>query len=97
MAQRPSVRWNQRNERWMAWVRFPDGSRRKVERADKADAQHDLDALLAMRAQALAPLWVDRTTTERLEEGLHRDGLTGSRRARSTARGTVIRMNPGRT
>jgi len=29
----------------MAWVRFPDGSRRKVERLDKADAQRDLDEL----------------------------------------------------
>lgn len=55
MAQRPSVRWNARNERWMAWVRFPDGSRRKVERADKTDAQQDLDELLALRAQALDP------------------------------------------
>ena len=55
MAQRPSVRWNERNERWMAWVRFPAGSRRKVERTDKAEAQHDLDELLALRAQALDP------------------------------------------
>ena len=55
MAQRPSVRWNERNERWMAWVRFPDGSRRKVERTDRAEAQHDLDELLALRAQALDP------------------------------------------
>src|SRR5439155_1132657 len=39
----------------MAWVRFPDGSRRKVERAQKADAQRDLDELLALRAQSLAP------------------------------------------
>jgi integrase len=39
----------------MAWVRFPDGSRRKVERVDKADAQQDLDELLALRAQALDP------------------------------------------
>ncbi|MBO0728156.1 MAG: site-specific integrase [Acidimicrobiaceae bacterium] len=34
----------------MAWVRFPDGSRRKVERVDKADAQADLNELLALRA-----------------------------------------------
>ncbi|MGH8998988.1 MAG: hypothetical protein ACRDY7_06300, partial [Acidimicrobiia bacterium] len=39
----------------MAWVRFPDGSRRKVERVDKATAQRDLDELLAVRAQALEP------------------------------------------
>ncbi len=55
MAQRPSVRWNERSGRWMAWVRFPDGSRRKVERVDKAEAQRDLDELLARRAQALGP------------------------------------------
>ncbi len=39
----------------MAWLRFPDGSRRKVERVDKADAQADLDELLALRAQEEAP------------------------------------------
>jgi hypothetical protein len=35
----------------MAWVRFPDGSRRKVERIEKADAERDLQKLLAERAQ----------------------------------------------
>ena len=55
MAQQPTVRWNEKNARWMAWVRFPDGSRRKVERADKAAAQRDLDELLALRAQSLDP------------------------------------------
>src|SRR5947199_5593325 len=50
MGQRPTVRWNERAERWMAWVRFPDGSRRKVERVGKKDAQADLNALLAARA-----------------------------------------------
>jgi len=39
----------------MAWVRFPDGSRRKVERAEKAAAQADLDDLLTLRAQASLP------------------------------------------
>lgn len=55
MAQQPTVRWNEKNARWMAWVRFPDGSRRKVERIEKAEAQRDLDELLALRAQALDP------------------------------------------
>jgi hypothetical protein len=36
----------------MAWVRFPDGSRRKVERVAKADAERDLSELLAARSQA---------------------------------------------
>jgi hypothetical protein len=36
----------------MAWVRFPDGSRRKVERVTKADAQHDVDEL------AICDLWL---------------------------------------
>jgi integrase len=53
MAARPTVRWNEKAGRWMAWVRFPDGSRRKVERVDKAAAQRDLDDLLGLRAQAL--------------------------------------------
>jgi integrase len=55
MGQRPTVRWNEGAGRWMAWVRFPDGTRRKVERVDKSDAQHDLDELLALRAQSLDP------------------------------------------
>jgi integrase len=55
VAQKPTVRWNEAAGRWMAWVRFPDGSRRKVERVHKADAQRDLDDLLASRAQALDP------------------------------------------
>ncbi len=55
MAQRPTVRWNEGAQRWMAWVRFPDGSRRKVERVTKADAQRDLDELVALRAQSLDP------------------------------------------
>ena len=55
MAKKPTVRWNEQKQRWMAWVRFRDGSRRKVERVDKADAQRDLDALITLRAQELAP------------------------------------------
>jgi integrase len=55
VAQRPSVRWNEGKQRWMAWVRFPDGSRRKVERIDKADAERDLAELLGQRAQEAAP------------------------------------------
>jgi len=37
----------------MAWLRFPDGSRRKVERVDKPDAEADLKDLLAERAGQL--------------------------------------------
>ena len=55
MAQRPTVRWNEQKQRWMAWVRFPDGSRRKVERVQKADAQAALDELITLRAQAATP------------------------------------------
>lgn len=51
----PSVRWNESAQRWMAWVRFPDGSRRKVERVRRADAERDLDALLALRAENKTP------------------------------------------
>ncbi|MFZ0667418.1 MAG: hypothetical protein WAM97_16815 [Acidimicrobiales bacterium] len=126
MTRTVSVRWNEKAQKWMAWVTFPDGSRRKVERVDKRDAEADLNALLAMRAggqevpkrqrmatfrdltdewieagcpsstpgtstrhakekspntiananllvgchvtPAIGALWVDRTTTERLEE-----------------------------
>lgn len=35
--------------------RFPDGSRRKVERVEKADAQRDLDELVGLRAQSEDP------------------------------------------
>ena len=55
MARRPTVRWNETAQRWMAWVRFPDGSRRKVERVEKAAAQKDLNELLALRAPSLDP------------------------------------------
>ena len=55
MASKPTVRWNESAGRWMAWVRFPDGARRKVERVDKKAAQEDLDELLSLRAQALEP------------------------------------------
>lgn len=56
MARAVSVRWNESAQRWMAWVRFPDGSRRKVERVEKRDAEADLNALLAQRAATGAPL-----------------------------------------
>jgi len=39
----------------MAWVRFPDGSRKKVERADRVNADQDLDELLAERNAAHSP------------------------------------------
>jgi hypothetical protein len=55
MAKRPTVRWNEGKKRWMAWVRFPDGSRRKVERVDKAEAQTALDELVSLRVLAGAP------------------------------------------
>jgi hypothetical protein len=51
----PTVRWNERTQRWTAWVRFPDGSRRKVERVAKADAERDLRNLLAQRATVGEP------------------------------------------
>lgn len=49
-SRKSTVRWNEGKQRWMAWVRYPDGSRRKVERVTKADAEADLDALLVERA-----------------------------------------------
>ncbi len=39
----------------MAWVHFPDGSRRKVEHIVKAEAQADLDVLLNLRARGQGP------------------------------------------
>jgi hypothetical protein len=50
-AQRPSVRWDEGTQRWVAGVRFPDGSRRQVERTDRADAERDLAELLAQLAE----------------------------------------------
>jgi hypothetical protein len=50
VAPRLTVRWNEAKQRWMAWVRFPDGSRRKVERVEKAHAEADLNELLDLRA-----------------------------------------------
>lgn len=54
MTRQATVQWNEGKQRWMAWVRFPDGSRRKVERVDKPDAETDLKDLLAERAGAVA-------------------------------------------
>ncbi|MGH9106479.1 MAG: site-specific integrase [Acidimicrobiales bacterium] len=56
MAPRATVRWNEGKQRWMAWVRFPDGSRRTVERVEKPDAEADLNELLALRAAGGEPL-----------------------------------------
>ncbi len=36
-------------------MRFPDGTRKKVERVEKADAQRDLDELTSLRALGTAP------------------------------------------
>ena len=48
----------------MAWVRFPDGSRRKVERVRRTDAEADLQRLLAERAgDGVAPAGRDRLVT----------------------------------
>jgi integrase len=55
MGGRPSVRWNESKQRWMAWVRFPDGSRRKVERVKRAAAEADLAELIAQRASQGSP------------------------------------------
>ncbi|MCC5950727.1 MAG: site-specific integrase [Acidimicrobiia bacterium] len=76
MAQRPTVRWNEGKRRWMAWVRFPDGSRRKVERTEKADAQRDLDELVTLRAQAELPdpAWNRRATFAEVIEAWFADG-----------------------
>jgi hypothetical protein len=40
----------------MAWVRFPDGTRRKVERQDRDDAQRDLDVLLDLAEGTWLPV-----------------------------------------
>lgn len=56
MARKPTVRWSESAQRWMAWVRFPDGTRRKVERVSKADAQQDLERLLVARAESDEPV-----------------------------------------
>jgi transposase InsO family protein len=39
----------------MAWVRFRDGSRRKAERIDEAQAEQDLAELLRQRDEAQLP------------------------------------------
>jgi len=51
----PSVRWNEKKQRWMASVRFPDGSRKFVERIERKDAERDLAAMLQCRAEGGEP------------------------------------------
>jgi hypothetical protein len=92
-----TVRWNESKRRWMAWVRFPDGSRRKVERADKADAQRDLDEMLAVRAAAQEPgprrerlASFDEVIDAWLEAGCPKAAAsTTSRRARPKSPNTI--------
>lgn len=55
MGSRATVKWNETTQRWMAWVRFPDGSRRKVSRVDRAEAEAMLNELLALRASGSDP------------------------------------------
>lgn len=55
MGSRATVKWNENSQRWMAWVRFPDGSRRKVERVDRSEAEAMLNELLALRATGSDP------------------------------------------
>jgi len=50
MASKPTVRWNESNGRWMAWVASPTARAARFERVDKATAQRDLDELLTLRA-----------------------------------------------
>ena len=64
MARRPEVRWNEGKQRWMAWVRFPDGSRQKVERVDKADANREAAFASASTLDG-APLQRSIPTTRR--------------------------------
>lgn len=49
------VRWNEKRQRWMASVRFPDGSRKFVVRVNRRDAERDLAALLNRRAEVGSP------------------------------------------
>lgn len=97
MAKRQTVRWNETKQRWMAWVRFRDGSRRKVERVDKADAQRDLDNLLTLRAQSESPdqLRSRQATYREVIEALYAAGCPNvaptrtSRHARTKSQNTI--------
>lgn len=51
----PSVRWNEAQQCWMAWVRMPDGSLRTVKRKIKIEAEKALKDLLAERSGAAEP------------------------------------------
>ena len=84
MAQRPVVRWNASAG---AWVRFPDGTRKKVERVDHADAQRDLDELLSARALGSTPETknVRQATFDEIIDGGSRRDVRMSRRPRHRA------------
>lgn len=53
----------------MAWVRFPDGSRKKVEQADRDDAESDLDELPADREEGCDAQLLQRWMAEPLSLG----------------------------
>ena len=62
----------------MAWVRFPDGSRKKVERVDKVNADEDLEEMLAQRAALGRPL-LDTSARFRSTRSSTLGSLTGAR------------------
>ena len=80
----------------MAWVRFPDGARRKVERIEKADAQPDLDELLALRAQSLepGPRHTRKVTFNQVIDAWFADGWPNVAQARSRAMPGPSRRTP---
>jgi integrase len=79
----------------MAWVRFPDGSRRKVERVEKAAAQADLDALLTLRAQGAEPdpARVRRATFAEVIEAWFADGCPNVAPSRTSRHARVKSPN----
>jgi integrase len=95
---KPTVRWNESKQRWMAWVTFPDGSRGKVERTERSDAEQDLDQLLAERDRGRSPglrrqrlVTFNEVLDDWVDAGCPKAAISkNSRRARKKSENTLI-------
>jgi integrase len=82
----------------MAWVTFPDGSRGKVERTERSDAQLDLDELLAERDRGRSPgqrrqhlVTFDEVIDDWVAAGCPKAAVSkNSRRAKKKSENTLI-------
>jgi hypothetical protein len=92
VARKPSVRWNESKQRWMAWVRFADGTRRKVERSRRPTPRPT-----STSCWHCEPRSSRRSLAARDSSRSTRCSTTGSRPAARTWRRRRTLATPGRS